>query len=301
MNEDPDNLMPAAPARGNPRLGQERRLAFIDFRLRWDGRINRSDLTDFFGISVPQASLDLSRYIELAPGNLKYDRSARVYLAQGTFQPVYVGTQPERYLNELLATSQGVLERVDCFIGWQPMTAGIPHPERMVEPSTLASLLKAMRETLGVKVSYQSMSSPEPSVRTITPHAFAHDGFRWHVRAFCHSRNAFRDFVLGRILDVQGFEAPGTSAEQDTPWNTLLTLVIEPNPGLSPGGQRAIALDYGMTDGQASLQCRQALLFYSLKRLGLLQQGGLRPETQQIVLKNRAEIEPFLASVSETG
>ena len=44
------------------RWGQERRLEFIDFRLYWEGRINRSDLIDFFGISVPQASLDLAKY-----------------------------------------------------------------------------------------------------------------------------------------------------------------------------------------------------------------------------------------------
>ena len=42
--------------------GQERRLEFIDFRLLWEGRLNRADLTTFFRISVPQASLDLAKY-----------------------------------------------------------------------------------------------------------------------------------------------------------------------------------------------------------------------------------------------
>lgn len=52
------------------RWGIERRLEFIDFRLFWEGRINRSDLTDQFGISTPQASADLARYQEMAPSNL---------------------------------------------------------------------------------------------------------------------------------------------------------------------------------------------------------------------------------------
>ena len=30
---------------------QDKRLEFIDFRLQWTGKINRSDLVDFFGIS----------------------------------------------------------------------------------------------------------------------------------------------------------------------------------------------------------------------------------------------------------
>ncbi|WP_081055879.1 WYL domain-containing protein [Burkholderia pseudomultivorans] len=301
MNEDTDDFTPASPARGNPRWGQERRLAFIDFRLRWDGRINRSDLTDFFGISVPQASLDLSRYMELAPGNLLYDRRARVYLAQEGFQPIYADTQPGRYLNELLASTQGVIEREASFIGWQPVAAGIPHPGREVEPATLAALLKAMREASGLKIVYQSMSKPEPGERTISPHAFAHDGFRWHVRAFCHARHAFRDFVLGRILETREFEPSQAIAAQDMAWNTVLSLLIAPNPGLSLGGQRAIELDYGMKDGQVELKCRQALLFYSLKRLGLMHQSESRPEVQQIVLKNRAEIEPYLAALTESN
>lgn len=33
--------------RQGARWGQERRLEFIDYRLRWDGQINRSSLTDF--------------------------------------------------------------------------------------------------------------------------------------------------------------------------------------------------------------------------------------------------------------
>ena len=43
---------PAEPLR----WGTERRLEFIDFRLYWEGRVNRADLTREFGISVPQAS-----------------------------------------------------------------------------------------------------------------------------------------------------------------------------------------------------------------------------------------------------
>ena len=43
--------------------GVERRYEFIEFRLYWQGRINRSDLMEVFGISVQQASKDLSNYI----------------------------------------------------------------------------------------------------------------------------------------------------------------------------------------------------------------------------------------------
>ena len=71
------------------RWGQERRLEFIEFRLLWEGRINRSELVDHFGISVPQASIDLSRYAELAPANLIYDKTAKAYVTGVQFVPVF--------------------------------------------------------------------------------------------------------------------------------------------------------------------------------------------------------------------
>lgn len=294
MSEDLTDTSNPSPQRANAKWGQERRLAFIDFRLRWEGRINRSDLTDFFGISVPQASLDIARYMELEPQNLEYDRSSRVYQATNSFHPLHSGTHPGQYLNELLAATEGILEPEASFIGWRPSVDSVPRPGRTVPANTLAALLRAIRETSGLKIVYQSMSRPDPSTRTISPHAFAFDGFRWHVRAYCHTRKQFRDFVLGRILEIQGVESPGRPASEDMEWNTVLTLVLAPHPELSAGKQRAIELDYGMTNGEVELKCRQSLLFYILKRLGLDSYVEASPEAQQIVLKNKADIAPYL-------
>ena len=53
------------------RWGVRRRLEFIDFRLFWDGRFNRSDLSATFGISPQQASGDIAQYEKIAPANLR--------------------------------------------------------------------------------------------------------------------------------------------------------------------------------------------------------------------------------------
>jgi hypothetical protein len=98
---------------------------------------------------------------------------------------------------------------------------------------------------------------------------------------------------MGRIIQVVGFEERFKTVEEDVEWNTLLTLEIVPNPNLSAGAQRAIELDYGMENGQISITCRQALLFYTLKRLGLNQLEA-QAETQHIVLKNRDALNEFL-------
>ena len=75
------------------RWGQDRRLQLIEYRLRWAGRLNRSDLTAFFGISVPQASLDLAEYGRRAPGNLAYDKKTRSYILGDIFEPDLPGNQ----------------------------------------------------------------------------------------------------------------------------------------------------------------------------------------------------------------
>lgn len=281
------------------RWGQDRRLDFIDFRLRWDGRINRGDLKDFFGISVPQASLDIARYTELAPGNLTYDRSSRVYIATQEFSPARSHSQPQRYLNELLASETDALDEDATFIGWRPNVACVPQPGRNVDPDILATVLRAIRNRTGLNVVYQSMSRAEPSSRILSPHALAYDGFRWHVRAFCHSRERFLDFVLGRFISVIGSEPVGKSSDEDFDWKTELTLVLAPHPGLTDGKRRAIELDYGMEDGELKMKCRYALLFYTMRQLGLDDTETTRAEAQQIILKNRDELSSYLSSNRE--
>lgn len=279
--------------------GQGRRLEFVDFRLHWDGRLNRSDLTDFFNISVPQASLDIARYLELAPGNAAYDRSSKVYLATEQFIPLFPTNSPDRYLNELLAQATDIIRPEHSFIGWLPPVATVPSPIRSIPSSTLITLLSAIRRNTKVSIRYQSMSSVEPSERVISPHAIAHDGFRWHVRAYCERRQTFIDFVIARMLHIVGTDSPGKNATDDEAWHRIVRLVLCANPALAEAHRRVIELDYGMTEGAVELNCRQALLYYALKRLGLLDASRAKPEQQQIILKNLDEIGEFVPQSSE--
>lgn len=65
----------------------EQRLRFIDFLLDHYGRLNRGALVDYFGISVPQASIDIRTYQEHAGiEQMRYDPSERCYLADKGFK-----------------------------------------------------------------------------------------------------------------------------------------------------------------------------------------------------------------------
>jgi hypothetical protein len=286
------------PVRSTGRWSQDRRLEFIDFRLRWDGKINRSDLTDFFGLSVPQASLDIAKYTELAPKNLNYDRSCRTYVATQTFRPVFPSSSTGRFLSELLAQAADLDGARASFVAWAPPVATVPSPGRTFQVDVLVALLKAIRERIAVQVTYQSLTRPQPTTRTLSPHALAHDGFRWHVRAYCHSREDFRDFVIARMLSFEGFAECGDEAAKDVEWHTIVPLVLTPHPKLSQSHRLAIELDYGMEQGQVEFHCRQAFLFYALRHLRLDETASARPEAQQIELKNRADVDRYMRASS---
>jgi hypothetical protein len=283
------------------RWGQARRLEFIDSRLCWLGRINRKEITEFFKISVPQASLDLSEYQALAPGNMVYDRTEKTYLASSEFRPVLTDGSSGRYLAELYALSTSMISPDISFLGWVPDADVVRHPTRMVSPGALRTVLHAIHDRGVLSIHYQTMTRPDPTVRVISPRALAYDGYRWHVRAYCYLRKDFRDFVFARILNLASAVAPTSELPPDDEWERELSVIIGPNPALDDNRKRILALDYGMTNDRLVVKTRQALAYYLLRRLGLDTPVDKPPEEQQIVLINRDELIPFLKQLRSTG
>lgn len=54
-----------------------------------------------------------------------------------------------------------------------------------------------------------------------------HDGFRWHARAYCHTKNRFRYFVIARTLTIEKSAISNLDVKQDRLWNIITTLVID--------------------------------------------------------------------------
>ena len=285
--------------RSELRWGVEQRLEFIEFRLFWEGHVNRSDLMDQFGVSVNQASTDLNRYIGFAPANMVYDKSARTYVRGSAFQPQFLEPDASRYLAQLRSVAENILDREDSWIANLPSFASAPTPVRGVDPVTLRSVVGAIRRSEEIEIRYQSLSSPDPRWRWIAPHAIAFDGFRWHARAFCLTDECFKDFLLSRMIEIRGSRESGTSADDDLDWNSEVVLEVAPHPELSETQAKVIALDYGMRGGSAKIRVRRALLYYALRRLGLdTDPAARRPQDQQIVLMNAPEIGHSIPSVS---
>lgn len=280
------------------RWGVEQRLEFIEFRLFWEGGVNRSDITRFFGVSVPQASKDLTQYQELAPDNVRYDRSEKRYFAAKSFKPVFLKPNAESYLAQLDKVAGAPDVGVQSWLTNPPSVDTMPVPHRRVDVDTLRAVLAAIRNNASLEVLYQSMNElrPDPVWRRISPHAFGSDGFRWHVRAYCHIDNRFKDFLLSRVMNAKTSAETPVDGSEDKFWKSFFEVILAPNPKLGDNQRQVIAQDYAMPDGEISIPVRQALLYYFRKRLRLDVADVLDdPHETPVVVTNRAEFDRALA------
>lgn len=282
--------MVAADTRGF-RWGVERRLEFVEFRLFWEGGVNRSDIVDEFGVSVPQASKDLALYQEQAPANIVYDRSEKRYFASDAFRPKFIELDAAAYLDRLAPTAAPGGDTHATLVADR-----LPIPQRRIASSSLRSLLAAVRGNRSIEMLYQSMSQarPEPLWRRVSPHAFASDGLRWHARAYCHIDRKFKDFILSRCLDCRGLGEAGSSPGSDELWNSVFEVVLIPNPALTSGRQEVVAQDFAMVDGRGVVPVRRAMLYYFSKRLRL-DLASSDPRETPVVVSNREEFDSALS------
>ncbi len=281
------------------RWGQERRLEFIDFRLRWDRTVNRGELVEYFRISTQQASADLSMYSKLAPQNLEYDKNLKTYRATANFKPAVARDDAQVFLDQLAALSTGALMPSASFLRWRPPHDIVRFPARPIATETLLRILWAIRDGEELRVLYQSMRRPAPTSRWIAPHALAYDGLRWHVRAWCHENADFRDFVISRIQSAQASRKTTIAADADAWWHTFIDVVVKPRAELTAAQRSAIQVDFGMTAGRLTLSCRKALAFYLLRQLQLDRPAAQPPAAQPLELINRDELSEVIAAAQK--
>lgn len=266
--------MPATKSR--PRgvgRSQHERLMRIEQLLWWRGWVRRNDLMRGFGISSIQASLDLRAYRQRHPGALRYDRNAARYEATTRLR---------------LSSGAGTLEEAATIFDQTPRPpdtgpwiARVALPARRAEPQVAQAVVRAILARNALRIRYASIHSNTFRWRWITPHALGHDGYRWHVRAYCSDEGTFRDFVLGRIAETAETGPAAAKAEEDSAWSGKTTVRIRPNPALGQAQRRALELDFIMKAGRLELNPAPALLLYALAALGLSDDG--RPQSARFV------------------
>lgn len=279
------------------RWSVEKRLEFIDFRLFWEGQINRADIIERFNVSVPQASNDLKQYQEAAPKNLSYDHKQKRYFASNSFKPAFFEPDSEAYLWQMRDDVSAMSGVDGAWLPDLPTHDIVQMPRRNTPTHVLQDVLASVRGEKPIEIFYQSMSSDEPSWRSITPHAFAFDGMRWHARAYCHRAKKHKDFLLSRIQEIRPSAETPVSGREDAVWNEIFTVTLKPHPKLSKSQANAVAIDYSMKDMRLDVSVRLALLYYLLRRLGLADGDGdsANHKEHHIVVANKAETRKAMA------
>lgn len=284
----------------SPNWSAQRRLHFIEFRLFWQGGLNRRDLKDQFGISDQQASADIGAYQDAAPGNCEYDRNQKIYVPGADFAPIFGPAEAQNYLNELRSLDYGITTKEESWIGRIPSFGTVPYPKRSADAEILRAVLRAIDSGDALDINYQSLSRPEPIWRWITPHALGYDGHRWHARGFCHRRGDFRDFVLGRIFEIRDGATHELDSSLDLEWAEVVQLEIGTHPRLPREQRTAVEIDHKMKDGRLMLPVKAALAHYLMRWMRVdLDPEVVDPQQIQIILMNKEWVEQERASLKE--
>ncbi len=271
-----------------------KRFWLIELLAYWEGRVNTTSLIHHFGLSRQQSSADLNAYSAQAPTNLCYDPSSKAYLPKTDFQRHFISDDVAEYLSWMQHPSAAPA----------PISApsaklsnlALRLPPRKVAPELMRGLVAATRQRLRVEVDYVSLTNPNHEGRIIAPHTFVNTGLRWHLRAWCEKSRGYRDFVLSRFRGVPALlDKTEHPIEHDTAWNTQITIILQPDPRLSPAQREVLENDYQMLGGKLHITTKACMVNYLLQemRINTKMLDGT-PEAQQLVLVNREDIKPWL-------
>lgn len=273
----------------------QQRFQLIELLAYWEGRVNAKDLENYFNQSRQQSSSDINNYKQSAPDNLNYDLSQKAYLPTLAFVPKYITASPDEYLHWFHNGQLLELESNGAFTR-SLLSESLQLPARKISPEIMRGLVAAMRQQKRIEVDYVSLNNPNREGRIIAPHSFVNTGLRWHLRAWCEKSEQYRDFVLSRFRGApELLDKTNHTAKQDHGWNTLITIVLQPDQRLSPAKREVLENDYQMQNGQLHITTKGCLVQYLLREMQVsTKMLDGTPEAQQLVCVNLPDIKPWL-------
>ena len=273
------------------RWGVRRRLESIDFRLFWDGRFNRSDMADTFGISAQQASADISQYDKFAPGNLPMTGPRRPTGERRAFLPAFIGETIERYLLQFVAIENRWMRQEDTWFDAIPPVEVVTSAALHRSDRACCGCSDAIRNRLEIDIEYSSLTGSVQHFSDHRPHALSHSAGRWYSVPGHASTTTFGTTTLTESDAVNGRRPASVDPALDFEWVHIINLVDRCRTQVlsgAPSRDRRRARD---DRWPSRSPCRLSLSFYLMSEYNLdVEPGMLKPEKQQIVLQNRDEV-----------
>lgn len=233
---------------------QVQRLKFIERQLLWGRHLKTRMLTEAYGISRHQAGKDIKLYNILFPENIKpYLHKEKSHKPGALFKP-------------------GIITEDTCHVleagGFSSISGAsietLPIINRRVIDGVIAILLAAIEFGTDIETLYASASTPIGKKRTLRPLVLIYTANRLHVRAYCHEKCEYRDFVLSRMLTVPKFTDLNVELPNDTDFEETIDINVIANPALDNLAQALIEKEYQL-DSRKSFAVKRCLSNYFLR------------------------------------
>lgn len=250
-----------------------KRLEDIERTLFWQGTLSRQELANKLGMSLPQTTTIIKSYLDSNPLKMSLNQSTKRYEVNDDIANLFYQPSFEDLGHHSLDLNINI--------------SMLQPPSRFQSLDILRNISRGMSNQKSIEIRYHSKNDPQGLVRRITPHSFVTTSKRTHVRAWCHLRKDFRDFIIGRITFAENFGPEGLLMKDDEAWNTLLILKLIPNPALSKDQKKIVEMDFQMQDGAREIKVRQSLLYYYFELYNLWPEHKFKdPKLQDVVLGN---------------
>lgn len=245
-----------------------KRFDLIDHHLYWYGGVNATLLSQILGLTRQNVSLLMREFKASRPlGHVEYDSSLKMHIPGPAFAlgKRFIQTA-HLFLDHL--RGQEMIQRYRDEVSWDPeddlLFDDLDRYGRM-EPrgEIVRQITRCLKRKQLLRIQYQSRRKSDQ--RVISPNRIIYAVDRYHLRAFCHTKGGYRDFVLTRILEAEpmdqaaleslGMNLSWVSDEHDRKWHEARELVLQPNPELDPEVIKTLLRDYPVQDGKLVLQC----------------------------------------------
>lgn len=260
-----------------------RRFAFIEARLLWAGGVTARELADTFGIARQNAQQSIKAYDKLHPGQLTHDRHGHRQIPTKGFRPEYVRAGVNRFLDYQRAASYTAHFYDEP--GWSdlPFTDADALARPVYDQNAVQATLTALRRRSVVVIGYWAKSGAR--TRRISPHHLVHADERYHLRAYCHEAQEFRDFNLARIVTAEHCDEEWIPDTTDHDWHKRIDLVFEISPDLPADTRAALRQDHLKPDDPHLTipGVREAIAFYVRRRFLRADHQLKRPLWREIV------------------
>lgn len=258
--------------------------------LLWEGRLQNARLRELFDLGSVRSSQLIQEFREAYPTSTVWDSKRKSFLASPR---AYQGRKTvesadphslESYIT--LITAAGALENSALVHAHRDLT-----PAR---PSLFAFLQTAIAERAWARLSYRSMSTPQPHERTVLPSHLVKAGSRWHVRAFTVETKSHRDYNLGRIVKWGLAETPDVAPSKDDAWGSKVAVRLVPHPSLSAEQEDVVRFEYMGGAASRVETTRGALVPYLVQSFRAATDANHLPPEYQLAVHNLEEVRRWL-------